>query len=248
MSVSEKQLEANRRNALRSTGPRSEAGKAIVARNATSHGLCGRHAVIEGESQDEFDLLYEEMIADLKPVGMLECCLADKIISSIWRQHRAVRIENEVMGTLRDPMEENAGNKNQLPFKFVINKHYAGLPEGYEEVKASPEMVNEKCGMENEDSDLGPRQIDKSSSEQAAMSNGQAAESSGQIAKSDAVKKLSMGRAVRNDIEGSNILQKFQRYASEIDRGLYKAIKEFDRLQEKRAKHSIIDVEPSAEG
>lgn len=220
--ISDKQLQANRRNALRSSGPRSEAGKAIVSQNAISHGLLARHVVIEGESQTKFDLFHEEMVAELKPVGMLECSLLDKIASSIWRQHRAVRIENEVMGTLRDPMEGNTGNKNQVPFKFVINKHYAGLPEGHEEDKDSAvglpnSDVKENSDVRNQRSDKKPE-------------------------------RLSLGRAVRNDIEGANILQKFQRYASEIDRALYKAIREFDRLQEKRVKRSIIDVEASAEG
>ncbi len=39
MSVSERQREANRRNAQKSTGPTSDAGKARAARNATTHGL-----------------------------------------------------------------------------------------------------------------------------------------------------------------------------------------------------------------
>jgi hypothetical protein len=33
------QIEANRRNALHSTGPRTEAGRAVASRNALKHGL-----------------------------------------------------------------------------------------------------------------------------------------------------------------------------------------------------------------
>ena len=51
MTISEKQLLANQRNALKSTGPRTEAGKSISKQNSTSHGLCAQQIVIEGETQ-----------------------------------------------------------------------------------------------------------------------------------------------------------------------------------------------------
>jgi len=59
--TSQKQIEANRRNALKSTGPKTLDGKAIVSQNATTHGLRARHTVIDGESQTEFDEFYDEL-------------------------------------------------------------------------------------------------------------------------------------------------------------------------------------------
>ena len=56
-------------------------------------------------------------------------------------------------------------------------------------------------------------------------------------------KSLTIGQTFINDIEGSNILMKFRRYSKEIDSGLYKAIKEFYWLQEKRLKKEIIEAE-----
>ncbi|HPB75711.1 MAG TPA: hypothetical protein PLY96_10720, partial [Chromatiaceae bacterium] len=43
---SNRQLEANRRNALRSTGPRTAAGKAVARDNARKHGFLSRHLII----------------------------------------------------------------------------------------------------------------------------------------------------------------------------------------------------------
>ena len=49
--TSKLQIEANRRNAKKSTGPRSGAGKAAVALNGIKHGLLSRHVLIKGESE-----------------------------------------------------------------------------------------------------------------------------------------------------------------------------------------------------
>jgi hypothetical protein len=49
MMISEKQWLANQHNALRSTGPRSPAGKALASQNALRHGLRAGRSIIAGE-------------------------------------------------------------------------------------------------------------------------------------------------------------------------------------------------------
>lgn len=53
--ISDKQLEANRKNALKSTGPKTAEGKLISAKNATTHGLLSNHVVIKDENAREFE-------------------------------------------------------------------------------------------------------------------------------------------------------------------------------------------------
>jgi hypothetical protein len=48
---SEQQAEANRQNALKSTGPRTAADKAVVALNGIKHGLLSREILIKGERE-----------------------------------------------------------------------------------------------------------------------------------------------------------------------------------------------------
>ena len=61
-----RQIEANRRNAVNSTGPRTPEGKAVVARNALKHGLLSRELLVRGEHE-----------ADLSAfAGRLRACLA----------------------------------------------------------------------------------------------------------------------------------------------------------------------------
>jgi hypothetical protein len=50
-----KQLEANRRNAQRSTGPASPEGKATAAQNAVKHGLYTENLLLEGEDPQELE-------------------------------------------------------------------------------------------------------------------------------------------------------------------------------------------------
>ena len=52
-----KQIEANRLNAKKSTGPRTAEGKAAVRLNALKHGLFALDPIIEGEKPAHFDAL-----------------------------------------------------------------------------------------------------------------------------------------------------------------------------------------------
>jgi hypothetical protein len=57
-----RQVAANRRNALRSTGPKTAAGKAVVRDNDRKHGFLSRHLITEGESPADFGHLTASMV------------------------------------------------------------------------------------------------------------------------------------------------------------------------------------------
>jgi len=91
------QLLANRRNAQKSTGPRTAGGKAKVAKNAVKHGLFARQNVVIPENQADFDVLREDMLAELAPEGVMESLLAARIVGLTWRLQRAERMQNELI-------------------------------------------------------------------------------------------------------------------------------------------------------
>jgi hypothetical protein len=95
--TTDKQIAANRRNAARSTGPKTEAGKAIIARNAVSHGLLSRRTLLVGESKAELTALGKALRARLAPVGEVEALLADQIIASAWRLRHPLEAEAALM-------------------------------------------------------------------------------------------------------------------------------------------------------
>ena len=95
--ATQRQIDANRENALKSTGPRTEAGKAASSANALSHGLTAASTVVlPEEDTDAFERLREGVIADLDPAGALQEALAQRIAVLLWRLDRAARLEAEL--------------------------------------------------------------------------------------------------------------------------------------------------------
>ena len=78
-----RQIEANRRNALKSTGPRSLHGKSVVSQNAARHGLDSASPVIPRlEDPDEWRQHRQAAIDSLAPIGQVEHDLAERVASS----------------------------------------------------------------------------------------------------------------------------------------------------------------------
>ena len=94
------QVQANRMNAQKSTGPRTADGKAIASQNALKHGLCAEKAVIAGEDVGEFEFYRDELLGDLAPAGAVEAVLAERVVSLSWRLRRAERAQNEAFDAL----------------------------------------------------------------------------------------------------------------------------------------------------
>ncbi len=96
-------IRANRQNALKSTGPRTPAGKAAVTQNALKHGLTARQDVISSESQADFDRYRDRMLVELAPIGPMESMLADRVVSLSWRLKRTIRIQNQAIDAMLQP-------------------------------------------------------------------------------------------------------------------------------------------------
>ena len=91
--TSKKQANANRRNALKSTGPKTPEGKAAVSRNALRHGFLSRVTLLPGEDEEALRELAEQLRNDLRPVGELETLQVEQIVAGYWRLRRLGRIE-----------------------------------------------------------------------------------------------------------------------------------------------------------
>jgi len=91
--ASEAQIAANRANAQRSTGPRTEAGKAASAQNGLKHGLCAKEAVLPYEERDGWEALLADLKERWKPVGPQETALVEEYAGCSWRLRRALLME-----------------------------------------------------------------------------------------------------------------------------------------------------------
>ena len=97
--TSNKQLHANRANAIKSTGPRSQVGKARSRLNSRKHGLTAKMLIIVGENADDFDQLRAELMAEHDPQSVLETELVDRLAGILWRLRRVPSFEAAILDT-----------------------------------------------------------------------------------------------------------------------------------------------------
>jgi hypothetical protein len=93
---SPKQIEANRRNAARSSGPATPQGKAVARMNAAKHGVLARQTLIPGEDAEELAELETALARQLRPAGATEEELFGEIVSGFWRLRRLRQAEAAV--------------------------------------------------------------------------------------------------------------------------------------------------------
>lgn len=93
----EKQFAANRRNAEKSTGPRTAAGKAKSRGNALRHGLTAKNLLLASENPAEFEALHAAMIARLRPGDPLEDEFVLRLTSILWRLRRVPAVETALI-------------------------------------------------------------------------------------------------------------------------------------------------------
>jgi hypothetical protein len=91
--TSYRQTEANRRNALSSTGPRTEAGKLQSKRNAVRHGLTAETVIGSLEDAEDYSAFEAAIIADYDAQSAVERELVLRLASVLWRLRRATTME-----------------------------------------------------------------------------------------------------------------------------------------------------------
>jgi hypothetical protein len=99
MPPTERQILANRRNALKSTGPRTVEGKGKVSLNALKHGILSKELIVRnsGGTEDprEYAVLYSAIHAHYQPLGAMEELLVERIAVCNWRLKRVLRAERD---------------------------------------------------------------------------------------------------------------------------------------------------------
>jgi hypothetical protein len=91
--MTEAQVNANRENAKKSSGPKTDAGKANSSRNATKHGLTGANPLLPGEDPDGLQRLRDDLCNRFRPVGDGEEMLVYRIADAQWRLSRVFHYE-----------------------------------------------------------------------------------------------------------------------------------------------------------
>lgn len=95
-------LAANRRNARKSTGPRTADGKAAAARNALRHGLTARQIACREEDEADFAGFHAALRESLDPADEVEEQLVERIVLTSWRLRRVARAERGLINDAPD--------------------------------------------------------------------------------------------------------------------------------------------------
>src|SRR5579884_871349 len=121
---------ANRENSKLSTGPTTEAGKAVSSRNHLVHGLCSADPVLPTEDRAQFNELVEKFKMDLKPRGFHQHILVGNMAAAHWKLQRIARIEIDMFAKLDDPAQ--AFNDKETAAAFArLDRYRASLERSF---------------------------------------------------------------------------------------------------------------------
>jgi hypothetical protein len=129
--ATEKQFEANRLNAQKSTGPKTPEGRAAVRLNGVKHGLTAETIILKGESEADFTQLFDSLEAEHDPVTPTEEALVVQLAMATWRLRRLYRVEG---GFYSFKMKDTADNRKELKLNdtewmgYVASLSTATLP------------------------------------------------------------------------------------------------------------------------
>jgi hypothetical protein len=104
-----KQIEANRRNALKSTGPITSEGKQRSRCNALRHGLTAETVIAPLEDAEDYEAFQAAVIADCDAESAVERELVLRLASALWRLRRATGIETALFERACDSTKDIAG-------------------------------------------------------------------------------------------------------------------------------------------
>lgn len=200
------QRAANKRNALKSTGPRTAKGKAISKMNAVKHGLLAHTVIIHGEDEDEFEELRRQFFDEYSPVGPLERELLETVTVLFWRQRRTHLVEAGIFERAHAREIEKASARD-------IQKVTA---ECLEQARISMRSNSSGLGIEPQE----PERTDKpgENRREAKMPKMAAA----------------LGQAFITDSSHGNAFNKLSRYQTTMARLLFGTLRELERIQANR--------------
>lgn len=123
-----RQIEANRRNAMRSSGPRSEEGKRQSRRNALRHGLTAETLIGALEEAEDYTSFEAAVVADYDAQTAVERELVLRLASVLWRLRRALKIETGLFQMQAEQLNIlNAQDVRISPAALGVSPSWSGL-------------------------------------------------------------------------------------------------------------------------
>ena len=111
--ISQRKIEANRRNAKKSTGPKTEEGKARSAMNSIKYGIYSDKYLIKDESYEDFDNYRRKILKCLNPTNAVLFDMATHVVSNGWEYQRCTLLESKILNSksLKHDAERKQNNE-----------------------------------------------------------------------------------------------------------------------------------------
>jgi len=113
--TSHAQIEANRLNSQKSTGPTSPEGKAASSLNALKSGIHATSHIIPGENPAELAALTAAFLLEFQPADPNQLALVDTLIAAEWTQRRLRRIEAELWNSRDESLDPTYAEISDTP-------------------------------------------------------------------------------------------------------------------------------------
>jgi hypothetical protein len=148
--TSARQIAANRRNAAKSTGPKSAQGKGRSRRNAFRHGLTAETVIAPLEDAEDYKAFQEAIAADFDAQSAVERELVLRLAGLLWRLRRTTRIEAglfDIQATHLSDLKANQEAQRQI--MHAIFDRSAMQSEQRAPAHAETDEVRPASGPEN---------------------------------------------------------------------------------------------------
>ena len=128
--TSERQIAANRRNAQRSTGPRSPEGREISSRNAQQHGVLSQRVTTDVEENELYESMLNGLMDEYGPRSETEILLVERLANLFWRERRLIQTERSQLSSQQSDIYAASMAKDQsltLTDQLLIGRYQTML-------------------------------------------------------------------------------------------------------------------------
>ena len=137
--ASQAQIDANRRNAQKSTGPVTPEGKAAVRHNSVRHGLRSRHLDLSPGKDAEFTRLCEELEAAWQPLDQPERIQVETMAIAYWKLARVERDANIYLESL-EPEKRLRFHAQVAQIQSSLERSYVRAQREFERLRKTRDL------------------------------------------------------------------------------------------------------------
>ncbi len=150
MTAAEK-AEISRSNGQLSEGPTSAEGKRIVGRNALKHGFASETMAIKSEEQAAYTLELKSWVDELRPKGLVELTLVERVCRNSWKLEKIAEREDELLdirlGMAKDLDDETLAELERelrllAHYEQAAERHFHKALNTFMKLRKNPALLN----------------------------------------------------------------------------------------------------------